>query len=191
VIESRRKCAGDSEFQRCHKYWPWCGRPWGSQWVVSGKPNTFSIKPTAGYPLATHWLTVSGASRCPNHSGRLCSTRTLPSRSGPEGLALFAARHGAHRRPIPHPVTTQEFLAGRPDWDGRGHEGPFALLLVPRVVTLWFQSHRSIVSTGGLVLTSSCEANWLCSALLCTRLYGLTEGDWNCPGRATSKRNGA
>ena len=42
---------------------PSTGKPVVSQWVASGRLNTSSIKPTAGHPLAYHWLIIGGSDR--------------------------------------------------------------------------------------------------------------------------------
>ena len=64
--------------------------------VASGKPVGGLIHFLLSHPLATHWLTAPGSSR-----------------SGPEGLAPFAAEDGGHGGPIARPCVCPEWRLAR------------------------------------------------------------------------------
>jgi hypothetical protein len=98
----------DSAFQRSggcrpgNASWGY-SRPWLGQRLDSAKTAVGLIENVLSLVLSWHCLGTLGSTRCPSHSGRLCQTRTQPSRSGPEGPGLFPAEHGGHGRRIARP----------------------------------------------------------------------------------------
>jgi hypothetical protein len=75
-------------------------RRWLGHRLASAKTVLGLIENVLSLVLSWHCLRTLGPTRCPSHSGRLCQTRTQPSRSGPEAVGLFPAEHGGHGRPF-------------------------------------------------------------------------------------------